>query len=192
MRAVTIDLSKVIQTYPELFHNDFLEDDLKNYQKLDGETIDKVFSSFDWKRYKKDLSEFLDNTCFELEEFKEFLKNEGLKNIHFSFYAPNCYNYTSDSIEISFQISEKTWKKLNKKYKKQIECYYREVKQKSYDGYISLEPGSPDDDDYNFNNDRAFYGLLYALKKDFGIDEDEIVYDYIDWDTENFYNYYEV
>ena len=100
--------------------------------------------NLDWENFKKDVAACMAWALKKAVDLKTIFAKYGLEYTGMSFYTPQFYNYENDSLEIKLKTTEDTNKFDVDKYwlRELIEEYIENVRQESYDWYMSLEPTS--------------------------------------------------
>jgi len=146
--------------------NDFITNDIYNDCLPDPEkypSIDYSLMPCDFiDDFKKELADQVNCDIKASDKIQKAFKKYGLKYIGTSFWSPREYNFHSDSIDIEFEVTKDKREQL----KKEIEYYIENIRQKSFDGYISFEPDSFDDVD---TDDHCYF---WAVCKQAGIIDD--------------------
>lgn len=83
------------------------------------------------------------------------LKKWGIRIGKFSYNRPREYNFRTDELDlqVKYELSDDKFEVMKEQLRPEIEKYIDDVRQKSYDGYMSLEPDSFDEvkaDDYAY------------------------------------------
>jgi len=79
----------------------------------------------------------------------------GIKIGDFKYNSPREYNFRTDELDLEVKgyLTEEKFKEMKEELRPEIEKYIDEVRQKSYDGYMSFEPDNFDEvkaDDYAY------------------------------------------
>jgi len=169
---ITIPFTNLFSCYPDIAGKPDMESEIDhwnderkdlNLPPLTDEQIDKltdaVANNFRWKIYEKGMSDIIDD--FIKTELAPILTPYGLLKLHGELYMPKSYNYSSDSCDISFEIDFEELFYSFPKLIPYIEKYITEVKEKSYDGYMSFEADSLAELDFYSGND--YNAILWAI-----------------------------
>lgn len=178
---------------------------VSGYWDYNPDDVD-VEPNLDFDKFKLDLAEYLQG---QLEQEVQSIMGRSLKDIFadwdieyegMHFYTPQYYNFENDALDMRLKckLDDDEWKKKHiGKLTELVNRYIDEVRMESYDWYMSFEPTSIDDsdwDDYNVirailkTEGKSGYGSrlsLYDILKDClqdCVDEwvDEIYYQNMD------------
>lgn len=175
----TLEFTNKICTYggDHLLGEPCMEGEAEYYQEeydltddLTREVMEDYWDYHNIDEYKKGIGEVATGELKDSEVVKALAKY-GIKFIDAVMFTPKYYNFDSDSIDLNLEADiDKVASKL-KKLKPHLDHYFKEVKQSSYDGFMSLEKDCFDELD--LNDGRDYYAILYAILKAEGIDRED-------------------
>lgn len=167
------DILKVdVSTYENLSMDvvyEQMEQDLDECKNEDGKIMVQWLWMVDIK--KIDCDDWLDWDNFKIDTWKMFQQDletvdlkgifakYGLEYTGITFYTPSSYNTQVDSVDIHLKTMRNSYDLEKMGLVPLIEEYIKNVRQESYDGYMSFEPTTIDDVDI------TDYCTLWAILK---------------------------
>lgn len=135
-------------------------------------------AGFDFDEYTNGLGAIADSFIKDQADMLKALSKYGIKISSAEFYTPHAYNYEGDSVDINLVVDTDMLQKKLSSIKKELDAYFKDVKQKSYDGYMSQEKNKTDELD--LQEGRDYYAILHAIFEHENIDIDDIKQDLLD------------